>query len=83
MASGSAAEVIDIGGSLLSLAEAAELAKMSYASLYYFVAGGRLPVRRIGKNYVVLRSDLEAFIERRRNRSEHTRSSPISTIRRF
>lgn len=47
----------------LSIAEVTKALGVGRSTLYALIKEGRLPVRKLGTRTLVLRSDLEAFIE--------------------
>ena len=50
----------------LSPSEVAKLTKLSKDTVYHYIKKGDLPATRLGRKHVVLRSDLEGFIEARK-----------------
>jgi excisionase family DNA binding protein len=54
------------GGPLYKTAEVAEILKTSQRSVQRIIQRGELPVVQVGRRHLVLKRDLEAFIEARR-----------------
>ena len=54
------------GGPLYKTSEVAEILKTSQRSVQRLIQRGELPVVRVGRRHLVLKRDLEAFIEARR-----------------
>ncbi|MGH3440630.1 MAG: helix-turn-helix domain-containing protein [Nitriliruptorales bacterium] len=48
---------------LLTVAEVAELLRVSTMTVYRLIRTGDLPAVRVGRNYRVRRPDLEAYLE--------------------
>lgn len=48
---------------LLTVAEVADILRVSNMTIYRLIRSGTLPALRIGKNYRVRRSDLDAYLQ--------------------
>lgn len=48
---------------LLTVAEVADMLRVSDMTVYRLIRSGELPAVRVGRNYRVGRSDLEAYLE--------------------
>ena len=46
--------------------EVAKLLKLNTETVYHYIKKGDLPAARLGRKYIVLQSDLEDFIEKRK-----------------
>ena len=51
-----------IAGSLLTVAEVAEVLRVSNMTVYRLIKSGELAALRVGKNYRIRESELEAFL---------------------
>jgi excisionase family DNA binding protein len=49
-------------GPLLTVAEVAEVLRVSNMTVYRLIKAGDLPALRVGKNYRIRESELEAFL---------------------
>ena len=49
-------------GRLLTVAEVAEVLRVSNMTVYRLIKAGELPALRVGKNYRIRESELEAFL---------------------
>ena len=49
-------------GPLLTVAEVAEVLRVSNMTVYRLIKSGELPALRVGKNYRIRESELEAFL---------------------
>jgi excisionase family DNA binding protein len=54
------------GERLLTLAEAAKLAKLAPVTLRLLVSEGRIPGQKIGRDWLVAPSDVRAYLKTRR-----------------
>lgn len=48
---------------LLTVAEVADLLRVSTMTVYRLIRGGELPAVRVGRNYRVRRGDLDSYLE--------------------
>ena len=46
--------------------EVAKLLKLNTETVYHYIKKGELPAARLGRKYIVMQSDLEGFLERRK-----------------
>jgi excisionase family DNA binding protein len=53
---------------LLSIEEVAEILGLEYKTIYRLIRSGELPAARVGRVYRVDRADLEAYLERQKQR---------------
>ncbi len=60
----------DIGESLLTVGEVANLMRVSNMTVYRLIKSGQLAAVRVGKNYRIRRRDLERYLEERAVRVE-------------
>jgi len=51
-----------LAGPLLTVAEVAEVLRVSTMTVYRLIKAGELPAFRVGKNYRIQESELEAFL---------------------
>lgn len=51
-----------IAGPLLTVAEVAEILRVSNMTVYRLIKAGQLPALRVGKNYRIRSDDLTAFL---------------------
>ena len=49
--------------SALSIAQTARLLGIGRSTLYCIIKAGRLPVRKLGKRTLIMREDLDHFVE--------------------
>ena len=49
-------------GALLTVAEVAEVLRVSNMTVYRLIKAGELPALRVGKNYRIRESELEGFL---------------------
>jgi excisionase family DNA binding protein len=52
----------DQRSSLLTVAEVAQVLRVSNMTVYRLIKGGELPALRVGKNYRIREPELEAFL---------------------
>lgn len=55
----------DLGEPLLTVAEVAQLMRVSSMTVYRLIKSGQLPAVRVGKNYRLRRSDIEQYLTER------------------
>ncbi|MEX2549488.1 MAG: helix-turn-helix domain-containing protein [Nitriliruptoraceae bacterium] len=53
---------IPVGGPLLTVAEVAEVLRVSNMTVYRLIKAGDMPALRVGKNYRIREADLETFL---------------------
>ena len=58
----------DVMEKLLSIEDVAKILGLEYKTIYRLVRGGDLPAARVGRVYRVYRADLEAYLERQKQR---------------
>ena len=51
-----------LAGSLLTVAEVADVLRVSNMTVYRLIKAGELPALRVGKNYRIRQHDLEAYL---------------------
>lgn len=51
----------------LFVAEVADVFRVSTMTIYRLIEKGELPAYRVGKNYRILRADVDAYLTRARN----------------
>lgn len=51
-----------LAGRLLTVAEVAEVLRVSNMTVYRLIKAGELPALRVGKNYRIRERDLEAYL---------------------
>lgn len=56
---------------LLTVAEVADLLRVSTMTVYRLIRGGDLAAVRVGRNYRVRRGDLDAYLEQQVVEPEH------------
>jgi excisionase family DNA binding protein len=61
---------------LLTLEEAAEILGVEYKTVYRLVRSGKIPAGRVGRQYRLKRTDLDAYFES--TKSEVSRQAPIA-----
>jgi excisionase family DNA binding protein len=49
-------------GPLLTVAEVADVLRVSNMTVYRLIKGGEIPALRVGKNYRIRQHDLEAYL---------------------
>jgi excisionase family DNA binding protein len=54
-----------VTGRLFTVAEVAEVMRVSNMTVYRLIRSGELPALRVGKGYRIFESDLERFLEGR------------------
>jgi excisionase family DNA binding protein len=54
-----------VTGRLFTVAEVAEVMRVSNMTVYRLIRAGELPALRVGKGYRIFESDLERFLEGR------------------
>lgn len=54
-----------VTGRLFTVAEVAEVMRVSNMTVYRLIRSGELPALRVGKGYRIFESDLEAFLQGR------------------
>jgi excisionase family DNA binding protein len=59
-----------VTGGLLTVAEVANVMRVSNMTVYRLIKSGELPAVRVGKNYRLRETDLERFLEERSVRTE-------------
>lgn len=60
------------GGPLLTVAEVADLLRVSNMTVYRLIKAGELAAIRVGKNYRIRRNDLDAYLNAGSVRAEET-----------
>ena len=53
----------ELPGRLLTVAEVADLLRVSNMTVYRLIKGGQLGAIRVGKNYRIPQDDLDAYLE--------------------
>lgn len=51
-----------VGGPLLTVAEVADVLRVSNMTVYRLIKAGELPALRVGKNYRIRQGDLETYL---------------------
>lgn len=51
-----------LGGPLLTVAEVADVLRVSNMTVYRLIKAGEIPALRVGKNYRIRKHDLEAYL---------------------
>jgi excisionase family DNA binding protein len=51
-----------VTGPLLTVAEVADVLRVSNMTVYRLIKGGEIPALRVGKNYRIRQDDLEAYL---------------------
>lgn len=51
-----------LGGPLLTVAEVADVLRVSNMTVYRLIKAGELPALRVGKNYRIRQGDLETYL---------------------
>ena len=46
--------------------EVARLLKLNVETVYHYIKAGKLPAAKLGRKYIVARSDLDAFLEEKK-----------------
>ncbi len=59
-------------GPLMTVAEVAEVLRVSNMTVYRLIKAGELPALRVGKNYRIREGDLEAYLETGEVRADET-----------
>ncbi|MFP4636418.1 MAG: helix-turn-helix domain-containing protein [Nitriliruptoraceae bacterium] len=60
-------------GPLMTVAEVAEALRVSNMTVYRLIKSGELPALRVGKNYRIRESDLEAYLATGEIRADETK----------
>lgn len=59
-------------GPLLTVAEVADVLRVSNMTVYRLIKGGELPAIRVGKNYRIRQHDLDAYLNAGSVQAEET-----------
>ena len=60
------------GGPLLTVAEVADILRVSNMTVYRLIKGGQLSAIRVGKNYRIRQGDLDAYLQAGSVQAEET-----------